>query len=146
MRVTAVPDPRGERVTLGRSFGRLLLATLPLWLRFTRGAWLRLTCGAWLRFTRGWLRLTCGVWLRLTCGLALRLTLPWLLLRGDDIFVVGPLCPDGARCSVRGEWEEPPPERRLWPCASNEVVHIITMQSISTTSINLFISKKGCFR
>ena len=33
LRVTAEPDPRGERVTLGRSLGRLLRATLPLWLR-----------------------------------------------------------------------------------------------------------------
>lgn len=34
-RVTAEPDPRGERVTLGRSFGRLLRVTLLLWLRLT---------------------------------------------------------------------------------------------------------------
>ena len=73
------------------------------------------------------------LWLRLTAE-------PWLLLRGADIFVLGPLCPEGARCSVRGdEWDDPPPERRLWPCASKEVVHIIAMQSISTTSVNLFI-------
>ena len=45
-RATAEPEPRGERVTLGRSFGLLLRATLPLWLRLLCGAWLRLTRGA----------------------------------------------------------------------------------------------------
>ena len=107
-----------------------------LWLRETRGAlwlWLRLTWGAlWLRETRG------ALWLRLTAE-------PWLLLRGADIFVLGPLCPEGARCSVRGdEWDDPPPERRLWPCASKEVVHIIAMQSISTTSVKRFMILGVC--
>ena len=32
-----------------------------------------------------------------------------------------------------------PPVRRFWPCASNGVVHIIAMQSISTTLVILFI-------
>ena len=158
-RVMLPPLLRGVRLTFGlwlgmpfeRTAGLLLRATLPLWLRLTWGAlwlrltrgvlWLRLTCGARLRLTCA-LRLTWGaLWLRLTRG-ALWLRLTWglrLLFRGADIFVLGPLCPEGARCSVRGEWEDPPPERRFWPCASNEVVHIIAMQSISTTSVNLFM-------
>ena len=51
LREMAEPDPRGERVTLGRSFDRLLRATLPPLLRLPWGAWLRLTRGAWLRLT-----------------------------------------------------------------------------------------------
>ena len=38
--------------------------------------------------------------------------------------------------------ELPPPVRRFWLCASKGVVHIIAMQSISTTVTNLFIILK----
>lgn len=41
--------------------------------------------------------------------------------------------------------EVPPPVRRFWLCASKGVVHIIAMQSISTTVVILFIILK-CLR
>ena len=39
----------------------------------------------------------------------------------------------------------PPPVRRVWLCASKGVVHIIAMQSISTTQVIFFIIVK-CLR
>ena len=38
--------------------------------------------------------------------------------------------------------ELPPPVRRFWLCASKGVVHIIAMQSISTTQVIFFIISK----
>ena len=44
-----------------------------------------------------------------------------------------------ALCSLFVVEPEVFPVRRFWPCASNGVVHIIAMQSISTTLVILFI-------
>ena len=100
LRLTWLP---ALRLTFGRSlrlmlpwlrltFGRELRLTLLLWLRLTLGAELRLTLGRALRLT-----LLLLLWLRFMLGAELRL---WE--RGADIFVLGLLCPDEARCSVLG--------------------------------------------
>ena len=96
----------------------------------------------WEGRATGWL-----LWLRVWpegrtvrfCGAAVLLLRLGVLLRPVETLEEDRVCTFSFLVALP---ELPPPVRRFWLCASKGVVHIIAMQSISTTQVIFFIILK----